>query len=494
MHPCFEPRKLSRFGTRLRRVLIIAATLCSFKGGAADLPAATVKALRVAGIPQSSVAVWVQEVGAARASVSVNAEVAVNPASTMKLVTTYAGLELLGPAYRWRTEAWLDGEHLVLRGYGDPKLTYESFWMMLRNLRGRGLRELRGDVVLDRTYFAPAQHEPFDSEAFRPYNVAPDALLVNFKSVRFGFVPQAEKGVFIFVQPALPGLQVVNALQLGAGPCPDGGRAFRELTQATFQSRPPRASFTGTYPLACGERELNVALHEPQDYVAAMMRELWTEMGGTWSGGVRDGVASPAARLVYLHESQPLSEIVRDINKFSSNVMARQLYLTIGAELGAPPARAGEAARAITSWLAGKKIAAPELVLENGSGLSRIERISAQHLGQVLQAAWRSAVMPEFVASLPILATDGTMRKRLKNGRAAGSAHIKTGLLSDARAIAGYMLDRSGRRHVVVMVVNHPKAPDADAAMDALLEWVYDRATAPARATTNRPGASPPRP
>ena len=435
-----------------------------------------------------------QEVGAARASISLNATAAVNPASTMKLVTTYAALELLGPAYRWRTEVSLDGEHLVLRGYGDPKLTYESFWMMLRNLRGRGLRELRGDVVLDRSYFAPAQYEAFDSEAFRPYNVAPDALLVNFKSVRFGFVPDAEKGVFIFVQPALPGMEVVNALTPGAGPCPDGGRAFRELMQASFQSRPPRASFTGTYPLACGERELNVALHEPQDYVAAMIRELWSEMGGTWSGNVREGVASPAARLVYLHESEPLSEVVRDMNKFSNNVMARQLFLTLGAELGGPPARADEAARVIKQWLAAKKIAAPELVLENGSGLSRIERISAQHLGQMLQAAWRSAVMPEFVASLPIAATDGTMRKRLRNGRAAGNAHIKTGLLSDARAIAGYVLDRDGRRQVVVMIVNHPRAPDADAAMDALLEWVYDSAKTRARAITNRPGASPPRP
>ena len=480
--------------TQLGRVLIIAATACSFKATAADLPPATLQALRSAGIPQGAVSVWVQEVGAARPTVSLNAGASVNPASTMKLVTTYAALELLGPAYRWKTEAYVDGEHLLLRGYGDPKLTYESFWMLLRNLRGRGLRELRGDVVLDRSYFAPAQYAPFDSEAFRPYNVPPDALLVNFKSVRFGFVPQQEKGVFIFVQPALPGMEVVNSLKLGTGPCPDGGRAFRDLTQASFESRPPRASFTGTYPLACGERELNVALHEPHDYVAAMIRELWTEMGGTWSGTVREGVASPGARLVYVHESEPLSEVVRDINKFSNNVMARQLFLTLGAELRGPPARPAEAARAVKDWLATKNIAAPELVLENGSGLSRVERISARHLGQVLQAAWRSAVMPEFVASLPIVATDGTMRRRLRDGRAAGNAHIKTGLLADARAMAGYVLDRNGRRQVVVMIVNHPRAPEADAAMDALLESIYESATAPARATTHRRGASPHRP
>jgi D-alanyl-D-alanine carboxypeptidase/D-alanyl-D-alanine-endopeptidase (penicillin-binding protein 4) len=475
-------------------VLIIAPTALAFNSGAADLPPATQKALRSAGVPQAAVAAWVQEVGAPRPTVALRADTPLNPASVMKLVTTYAALELLGPAYRWKTEAYLDGEDLVLRGTGDPKLNYESFWLLLRSLRGRGLRELRGDVVLDRSYFGAAQYSPFDSDTYRPYNVTPDALLVNFKSLRFTFVPEGDKGVRVYAEPTLPGMEIVNTLKLGMGSCPDGTRAFREVIQASFQSQPPRASFAGTYPLSCGERELNVALHEPQDYVAALIRQLWSEMGGTWSGKLREGSASPAARLIYVHESEPLAEIVRDINKFSNNVMARQLFLTLGAELGGPPARAEEAARAIREWVAAKKIRAPELVLENGSGLSRLERISAQHLAALLQAAWRSPVMPEFVSSLPIVAADGTMRKRLHGERVAGSAHIKTGLLADARAIAGYVLDRNGRRHVVVMIVNHPKAHETDAAMDALLEWVYESATSPARAITNRPGASPSRP
>jgi D-alanyl-D-alanine carboxypeptidase/D-alanyl-D-alanine-endopeptidase (penicillin-binding protein 4) len=144
--------------------------------------------------------------------------------------------------------------------------------------------------------------------------------------------------------------------------------------------------------------------------------------------------------------------------------------------------------------VAAKRINAPELVLQNGSGLSRVERISAQHLAALLQAAWRSAVMPEFMASLPIVAADGTMRKRLVGGPVAGSAHIKTGLLNDARTIAGYVLDRRGHRQVVVMMVNHPRAPEADAAMDALIEAVYRETTGRGRPITNRPGSSPSRP
>jgi len=290
--------------------------------------------------------------------------------------------------------------------------------------------------------------------------------------VRFVFWPEDGK-VRMFYEPALPGLEVVNALRLTDGACPEG-RAFRERIDAYFDSKPPRAAFTGYYPVSCDERELNVALHQPEEYVAAMMRVLWSEIGGTWSGKVRDGVPSPLAKLVYTHESEPLAELVRDINKFSNNVMARQLYLTLAAELVGTPAQAEEAAAAIRQFLEKKGVRAPELVLENGSGLSRVERASAATIAAVLQAAWKSALMPEFAASLPLLGADGTLRKRMKNERVTGRAHMKTGLLVDARSMAGYVLDRHGRRQVVVMVANHPRAPDAEAAFDALLLWVYD--------------------
>ena len=459
---------------------------------AADAPRPVLQALRAAGIPQASTHIVVQDLGAARPALTVNANAPVNPASVMKLVTTYAALELLGPAYRWKTEVYLDGNDVVLRGYGDPKLDHESFWMLLRSLRGRGLQEIRGDVLIDRSYFGPVPNGRVDDDTFRPYNVEPDALLVNFKSLRFTFMP-SERAVRVFAEPALPGLELVNALKIADGACPEG-RAFRDLIQANFQSRPPRASFTGAYPALCGERELNVALHTPEDYVEGMIRQLWTEMGGSWTGTLREGAPSPAARLVYTHESAPLAEIVRDINKFSNNVMARQLYLTLAAQMGGPPARLENARQSLRQWLQLKKIAAPELVLDNGSGLSRIERASAATIAALLQSAWRSAVMPEFVSSLPIVAADGTMRKRLLGERVAGRAHIKTGLLHDARSIAGYVLDRHGRWQAVVMIVNHPRAPDSQPALDALLSAVYEGATARAATRAGPRAGTPPGP
>lgn len=449
------------------------------------LPPPVAQALAAARIPQGNVAVAVQELGALKAVLSLNTAAPMNPASVMKLVTTYAALELLGPAYRWKTEAYavgnlrdgvLEGD-LVLKGSGDPRLDVEAFWMLLRSLRGKGLREIRGDLVLDRSHFEPVAGDPprFDDDVFRPYNVLPDALLVNYKSIRFAFVPEPEHdAVRLYIEPRPPALEVVNMLRLAEGGCPEG-RAFRDLLKPTFEPARQRAIFAGRYPASCGEKHLNVALLEPNDHVAGMMRQLWSELGGAWNGNARDGLVPPEAHLLHTHESHALAEIVRDMNKFSNNVMARQLFLTLGAESTVPPANSRKAFAAIKEWLARKEIAAPELLMENGSGLSRIERVSAASLAALLQAAWRSSVMPEFIASMPVAAVDGTMRRRLHGDAVAGQAHIKTGLLNDVRSMAGYLLDGSGRRVAIVMMVNHPNAPQSQEAMDALLRWVYER-------------------
>ena len=191
--------------------------------------------------------------------------------------------------------------------------------------------------------------------------------------------------------------------------------------------------------------------------------------------GVREAALPAAMKPFASIESPTLAEIVRDINKFSNNVMARQLFLTLGAELLKLPGRSDRSAQVVQSWLAEKKLAFPELVLENGSGLSRQERISAEHMGSLLLEAWRSAVMPELMSSLPLVAYDGTMRRRLRFESIAGQAHIKTGSLHDARTLAGYVLDQRGQRHVVVLFINHANAAAAQPAQDALLQWVYQR-------------------
>ncbi len=472
---------------------LLAAGLPRTPVQAASLPEPVARALAQAEIPESAAAFYVHEIGAARPLLAEGAARPMNPASSIKLVTTYAALELLGPAFQWVTEAYATGTlidgvlegDLVLKGRGDPKLTLENFWLLLRGLRSRGLREIRGDLVLDRTYFAATDHDPagFDEQPTRPYNTGPDALLVNFKAVRLLFVLDSEaRRVQILAEPALPQVQIVNRLTLVDGPC--GDWVNRMKVDAQGGSAATRLAFSGRYAASCGERTRSYSVLPHAQYVLGLFRELWRELGGTFTGTVRDGTAGADARPIGSVESPPLAQVVRDMNKFSNNVMARQLYLTLGAEAAGEPATREKADRVIRDWLAAKGLSFPELVLENGSGLSRVERISARHLGQLLLSSFGSAVMPEFIASLPLAAMDGTMKKRLADADVAGQAHIKTGSLTGVRSIAGYMLDARGRRWVVVSIVNHPNAGNAQAAQDALLTWVYhsgDKACCPGK-------------
>jgi len=448
------------------------------------LPVPVARALAQADIPEHAAAFYVHEIGAERPLLAAGATRPMNPASSIKLVTSYAALELLGPAFQWVTEAYaagtlsagvLEGD-LVLKGRGDPKLTLENFWLLLRSLRSRGLREIRGDLVLDRSYFAASDHDParFDEKPTRPYNTGPDALLVNFKAVRLSFVPDAEARVVrILAEPALPQVEIVNRLRLVNGPCGDWVSRFK--VDAQGGSAATRLTFSGRFSANCGERARSYSVLPHAHYVLGLFRELWRELGGTFTGTVRDGTVGADARLIGAVESPALAQVVRDMNKFSNNVMARQLYLTLGAEGAGEPATLEKADRVIREWLAGKGLSFPEMILENGSGLSRVERISAGHLGQLLLSSFRSPVMPEFIASLPLAAVDGTMKKRLSDADVAGQAHIKTGSLTGVRSIAGYVLDAQGRRLVVVSMVNHPNAESAQAAQDALLAWIYHR-------------------
>jgi D-alanyl-D-alanine carboxypeptidase/D-alanyl-D-alanine-endopeptidase (penicillin-binding protein 4) len=474
-------RGCARLAAPLAALLAFASLLLAGEAPAQDastrraVPEEVTSALRVASIPASASAIVVLPLAADGVTIEANASQPLNPASTMKLVTTYAALNLLGPAYTWRTEAFVTGAlrgdalegDLVIRGSGDPKLVIEHLWLMVQRIRGYGLRELRGDVVLDRSAFAPASHDPaeFDGERFRPYNAGPDALLLNFKAVTFGFVPDPEtRSARVVATPLLAGMRVPASVRATDGPCGD----WRGRLQADFTD-PMAPVFRGSYPLACGEQLWHLSVLDHGRYFAAAFSSLWRGAGGTWTGKLREGAVPAQARRIAVHESAPLAEVIRDVNKFSNNVMARQIFLALGTDGGRRPASAARAEAAIRDWFDSRGLAMPELVLENGSGLSRVERISAASLARLLQHAFASPLMPELMASLPLAGVDGTMRKR--NG-ATGSAHVKTGLLADVRAVAGYVHAASGRRYVVVAIINHSNARDGQPAHDALLQWV----------------------
>lgn len=447
------------------------------------LPQSVAQVLSRAGVPNANVAISAQYVDGKRPLLTHNAQSAMNPASVMKLLTTFAALDILGPGYTWKTEAYLGGPlrgdvlegDLLIKGYGDPALTIEQFWLFLHDLRMRGVREIRGDLVLDRSRFELEAHDAakFDNEPLRPYNVGADALLLNFKSVSFRFIPDVQnKGVQLVPEPALASMQIENRLALSEGSCNDWRGALSLVVSEDGEI--PRLRFGGNYPLSCGEKTWNVALLSHPQFVLAAFRSLWKEMGGSFSGSVRDGIVPAGVVPFITHKSPPLADAVRSMNKYSNNTIARQILLTLSAEILESPARYDKSTQIVHDWLKQRGLEMPELVLENGAGLSRTERISTANLQKLLLLAYNSAVMPEFISSMPLLGRDGTAQRRLKNEAATGQAHVKTGSLTDVRSIAGYLLDRQGRRIAFVFIVNHPNASATLEAQDAFLRWLYD--------------------
>jgi D-alanyl-D-alanine carboxypeptidase/D-alanyl-D-alanine-endopeptidase (penicillin-binding protein 4) len=337
-------------------------------------------------------------------------------------------------------------------------------------LRSRGLERVTGDLVLDRSAFRLPPHDAsvFDGDPLRPYNVGPDALLINFKAVDFRFVPDGV-GVRVVGEPDFPNVEIASRVKLVKEPCNNWRRGLRyEVDEMGLLAT---VVFSGTYPADCGEKAWPLSVFDADRYAEAAFRWIWSETGGRFTGKVRAGRAPAGATLFHRFESEPLASLVRDINKYSNNVMARQLFLALSAEKAGVPGEDKASAKVVRDWMAAKGVAAPGLAIENGSGLSRTDRISAEALAALLRAAWASPVMPELVSSLSLFAVDGTFKSR--NGSFAGQAHLKGGTLTGVQSVAGYVLLPGGERRLVVMIVNHENANRAQPALDALVEWAW---------------------
>jgi D-alanyl-D-alanine carboxypeptidase/D-alanyl-D-alanine-endopeptidase (penicillin-binding protein 4) len=463
---------------RMRSAWLLVLTCAASVAHAATLAPEVEQALQRERIPLDAVAVVVQEVGNGGATrVSHNANLPMNPASVIKLLTTYAALDELGPAYTWRTPVWLAGPlkagvlegDLHLQGRGDPKLTLERLMLFVQRLRQMGVTEIRGDIVLDQGAFVVPEVSTaeFDNEPLRPYNARAQALLLNLSATLYTFTPDAAAGVArVSAEPALEGMAVDATVPLAGGPCNDWRAALRPNQDAKA------LRFAGSYPAACGERVWPRASADARVYAQRLLATLWRDAGGKLAGSVREGPA-PATPPSFELVSPNLADVVRDINKFSNNVMAQQLFLTLALQSNGN-GRVGpdDAREALRRWLADRQGERLDgVVIDNGSGLSRETRVSAALLARLLQRAFGSAVMPELMASLPVTGLDGTLRRSKAQ---AGRAHLKTGSLRDVTALAGYVLGTSGKRYVFVAMVNHPNANAARPALDALVQWATD--------------------
>jgi D-alanyl-D-alanine carboxypeptidase/D-alanyl-D-alanine-endopeptidase (penicillin-binding protein 4) len=452
------------------------------EGRAAEaLPLAVQVALKQAQVADVALGVVVQALDESSPRLAWRADQAMNPASVLKLVTSMAALDRLGPAWQWQTPVWLNGTindaglldgDLVIQGSGDPRLSTERLWGLLRRLQGQGLREISGRLVLDRSAFAPSSNTPgdFDGEPWRVGNALPDALLVNAKAISYTIRPE---GLVARIR-AEPALDAPASVPLLPGACGDW-RSSLKLQWAPGE----RIRFTGGYPSACGEQTWTLADPDPTSYAARLFAQLAAEQGLRWKGEAVEAPA-PTTAPTLLFAGPSLAEALRDMNKYSSNLMAQQVLLSAARASGvAAPVSAEAAAAWLLQWLQAHVGETPPVKLVNGSGLARETRVSAAQLAALLRRGWAQGWMPELLASLPLAGQDGTLKNQPgRFGAAAGQAHLKTGSLRDTVALAGIVQAASGRRYVLVAMINHREAQSARGVLEALVRWTAQDAPA----------------
>ena len=449
-----------------------------------QLPLGVQSALNVRNVPHDTLSIFVEDLDSRETVLRWHDEVPRNPGSTIKLLTTLVALDVLGPTYTWKTDIFalgeiddgvLDGD-LLIRGSGDPFLVTERVWQMLRQIRQAGIREINGNLLLDDSLFDVAEHDPaaFDRQPLRAYNVSPNALLMNFKAVRFWFEPQpATNDVRVTLDPALTNLNIDNRLALAPGRC----RGYQRGITITANDPVDEITFSGRFPSGCKRYAMDRTALSHNAFAHGLFTSLWRESGGRFDGEWINAPTPENAEPLLTFDSLPLADVISRVNKHSNNVMARQLLYTLSAEvLGEPGTEAG-GREVVADWLEANALQSRELAYDNGAGLSRNVRMTAHDLGAMLHFAWRKPYMPEYVSSLSLSGLDGTLTYRFDDPALAGAAHLKTGSLDHVTAIAGYLQSRSGRRFSVAMLQNHPdihRGPGHEI-QEALLRWLYEQ-------------------
>jgi serine-type D-Ala-D-Ala carboxypeptidase/endopeptidase (penicillin-binding protein 4) len=469
--------QLMRVKRNVRRILFagLCVALPGYASPAASVPVSVTQIIAAQRLPASAVSFVILDPDTGRTILSQSPDTPRSPASTIKTLTTFAALDSLGPAYNWQTRAWTRGDDLILQGGGDPYMTLERWWSFVQGLRAAGLRSIRGDVVIDNGAFSLPTQDPgaFDGRPNRSYNVLPDALMVNFQSIEFKLTANAEtRRAEIVATPAPVNLAIENRIRYAPGRCT--GTASR----VDFQVPSPqwdRVIFSGTLSPHCAQRSIARVLLQPASYAFGTFVELWRESGGEFAGKLRTEPTPADAKPLLSFDSLSLGEIVRLTNKFSSNLMARHLLLTVGKERFGEPATLQKGADTMAEWGRERGLDLQGIDIDNGSGLSRSTHISALQLAKALSAAFRSRFAPEFMASLPLAGLDGTLRSRMKSSP-AGSVRLKTGHLDGVSGVAGYVTTAGGKTYVLASLVNNARADygAAEPLHAALVAWILD--------------------
>lgn len=400
------------------------------------------------------------------------------PASVIKLLTTYSSLLSLGYDYRWETKFYHTGRikngilrgNLIVKASGDPTLDNEDLDDIVSQIKNAGIRRIVGNIVIDRSLFkVPTKNNSgFDKNIYSPYNAMPDAMMFN---QRKSTVCVSFKGRKARISKDVPDLsyKVVNKLKLVNGSC-RGKRAWPRVSV-----KASTLTFSGQISRHCRERTICKVLTKPYLSFYYALKGKMKERGITFKGKFKLQNRPKKAQYIFSHYSQSLEEVISVVSKKSNNLYARQLMLTLGAKIYGTPGTPYNGRRAVEKILGRYNLLEKGTTyIDNGSGLSRVSKITAQSLANLLQHGAKHYGQ-RWMDTLSIAGIDGTIKKRFVNSTVFGRAWMKTGTIKRVSNIAGYVEGVSGKRYVVVVLVNDKfSARYGRKLANRVIEWVSD--------------------
>ena len=421
----------------------------------------------------SEVGFYVVDVTTGEALATHRADASMNPASTMKLLTSYAALRELGAEYRWTTEFRTDGQivngvlqgNLYWVGSGDPLFDQKDLIDLIAQLKAKGINGINGKLVLDKSIWTTiGSADNFDGDADEAFTTAPDPQMLAFKVAWLSVETGLDSKPTLKLEPPMPDVALNTTLTPRAkGACRD----IRQHLNVKVSGK--NINVRGSLPDSCIGKKAFVNVLDMNDFAAQSFLAHWVTAGNTPQlVQVIQGKTPKNAKLLASHQSSDLVKVLKSVNKYSNNTIARTLFLTMGQKEAGFGNTVANAERAMRRSFAQAQLFDDEnLVIENGSGLSRKERVTPRFMGSLLQNAYRSPQQSAFIESLPIAGVDGTLKSRFRS--LSPALKMKTGTLKNVRALAGYWLPINGRKLAIVVMINSPNSGSYLVDMDKLV-------------------------
>lgn len=461
-------------------IIYLAITFCLH----ATLPSEVQQQINKSGIAKNEVSVYIKEVGG-DVIASYNAHKAMTPASVIKVVTTYASILNLGFDYRWPTQFYTTGilkngvlhGDLIVKGFGDPTLSSDDLPEIINEISKRGIRKIGGSILIDRSYFKVGNKDNsgFDENIYSPYNAMPDAMMFNERISTICVAPNKNRVIQKSVDYSY---KIVNHLQRINVPCE--GRYSWPIVKIDKTETVPSVLLHGKISQRCGERKISQVITKPYKSFYYALKDALLKKGIKVQGGLKLEKVPSSAHILFTHYSQSLEEIVSTTAKDSNNLYARHLLLLLGAKMYGAPATLSKGRSAIVNILKSKKTLHNEVLqIDNGSGLSRISKLNAKLLSDVLEGAYEK-YGERWRDTLSVAGIDGTIKRRFGGTIVSKHAWMKTGTLKRVKNIAGYVKNRAGKLYNVVILVNSNKGNwRANQLQNEIIQWLANGTSKP---------------